>query len=60
MNPREAMKEMITFMLIEAGMSKNTATITAEKMHDDPTFLEQLEQFFQDHIEDFGENYGLY
>ncbi|WP_165921198.1 hypothetical protein [Paenibacillus albiflavus] len=57
MNPRMAMKEMIKFMLEQLDVGN--AESVAEQMHDDPTFLEELEQFFQDHIEDFGENYGL-
>lgn len=59
MNPREAMKEAIKFNLINIGMEDDVAANVAEKMHDDPTFLKELEQFFQDHIDDFGENYGL-
>jgi len=58
MNPRTAMKETIKFMLDQLGVGD--AESVAEKMHDDPTFLEQLEDFFQEHLDDFGENYGLY
>lgn len=59
MNPRLAIKETIKIVLINNGMDADVAASAADKMHDDHTFLEGLEQFFQDHIEDFGENYGL-
>lgn len=59
MNPRIAMKEAIRFILVNIGTDEDVATVVSEKMHDDPTFLEELEGFFQEHIADFGENYGL-
>lgn len=59
MNPRTAMKEAIKSNLINLGMDGETAANVAEKMHDDTTFLEELEKFFQDHLDTFGENYGL-
>lgn len=57
MNPREVMKEAIRFMLEQLDVGN--AESIAEKMHDDPTFLEQLEDFFQEYLDDFGENYGI-
>ncbi|MCV4233340.1 hypothetical protein OHJ21_19335 [Virgibacillus sp. LDC1] len=57
MNPRIAMKEAIRFMLEQ--LQVENAESVAEQMHDDMDFLEQLEEFIQDHIETFGENYGI-
>lgn len=59
MNPREAVKETIRFTLINLDYSHELAAKVAEKMHDDHTFLEELEEFIQEHVDDFGENYGL-
>lgn len=57
MNPRIAMKEAIRFMLEQLNVEN--AESVAEQMHDDHDFLEQLEEFIQDHIDTFGENYGI-
>ena len=57
MNPRIAMKEAIRFMLQQLNVEN--AESVAEQMHDDQDFLEQLEEFIQDHIDTFGENYGI-
>jgi hypothetical protein len=59
MNPRIAVKEAIRFNLINSGMDEELARSVAEQMHDDPTFLESFEDFINEFLDDFGENYGL-
>ncbi|MBB6672600.1 hypothetical protein [Cohnella nanjingensis] len=59
MNPRLAMRESIKFILGNIGMDADVAYSVAEQMHEDHDFLEQLEEFVQEYLGDFGENYGL-
>jgi hypothetical protein len=59
MNPRLAMREAIKFNLVNIDMDPELAAILSDQMHDDPTFIDQLEEFFREYIENFGENYGL-
>jgi hypothetical protein len=65
MNPRDAMREVLRnlFEWLEdnKGISFNDEEIenAVETMHDDNTFFEDLLDFFEEHIETFGENYGL-
>lgn len=65
MSEREAMK--ITLMHLfewldeEKGMhyTKEQREQAVDAMHDDPQFWDELLDFFAEHVEDFGENYGL-
>jgi hypothetical protein len=61
-NPRLAVKATIRFVL--ECLSENRIIISDEKieayvegMHDDPTFLEELENMVEEYINDFGDNY---
>ncbi|SFR15305.1 hypothetical protein [Desulfoscipio geothermicus] len=62
---RNAVKETIRFVfehLQDRGLVKFTQKEIEEaiiKMHDDDIFFDELIDFMYDHIEDFGENYGL-
>lgn len=65
MNTREAMKITIRH-LFEWLEEEKGVSFTKEKiddaiytMHDDATFFEGLLDWFEEHIEMFGENYGL-
>lgn len=65
MNTREAMKITLKhlFELLEEekdiSFSKEEIDNTIEAMHDDPIFFEDLLDWFDEHINAFGENYGL-
>ena len=65
MNPREAMKEVLKLLFehyeerSEFSFAKEEIETAIENMHDDDEFLEQLIRFFADHVETYGENYGL-
>lgn len=67
---RESMKVVLknAFEWLEDGMGGTFETKTFDKqqiinaieiMHDDSTFFEEFMRFFADHIDTFGENYGL-
>lgn len=59
MNPRIAMKEALKFILGNLDVGEDAIDDVAEQMHDDPDFLERLEEVVGEWIEDFGENYGI-
>lgn len=65
MNPREAMKETIrnlfSWLEEDKGISftKEEIDNAVEIMHDDSQFLEELLDWFADHIDMYGENYEL-
>lgn len=59
MNPRIAMKEVLKFVLRNLEFDHEKAAELAEQMHNDPNFLEALEEFVGEHLDYFGENYGL-
>jgi hypothetical protein len=65
MDTREAMKVTLKllFELLEEEkdikFTENEVKEAIETMHDDNTFFEDLLDFFEEHIETFGENYGL-
>jgi hypothetical protein len=65
MNSREAVKHTLKF-LFEILEDERDITFTeeqiekaAEAMHDNDTFFEELLDFLEEHIEMYGENYGL-
>jgi len=64
MDSREAMKITLNFLfelLCEKGIYFESEQIKSmiEIMHDDNIFMDELLDFFESHIELFGENYGL-
>ena len=65
-NTRLAVKETIRFLfekITEDGLynfSQSEIDEAVEQMHDDDGFIEPLIEFFDEHINDFGENYGLF
>jgi hypothetical protein len=67
MNPRESMKEVLKLAFewleedIYGGLEFTQKEVenAIEAMHDNDTFFEEFMNFFKDHIEMFGENYGL-
>jgi hypothetical protein len=62
---RKAFKETLSLLFDnledEKGIkfTKEQLSEAIEKMHDDSNFFECLLDFFKEHIEGFGENYGL-
>lgn len=65
-SPREAVKSTIRQCLDNLMREGKIEEISfeelirvAEEMYNDDTFLEKLEEFFEDYIMDFGENYGI-
>jgi len=65
MDSREAMKTTLEFLFYllydEKGIHFKSGKIknAIEIMHDDNIFMDELLNFFESHIELFGENYGL-
>ena len=65
MDSREAMKITLEFLFYllydEKGIHFKSGKIenAIEIMHEDNNFLEELSDFFEKHIEVYGENYGL-
>ena len=64
MNPRQAFRIFIRFQL-ENGVGEEMALSAAEidkiilGIEDDQSFYDQLDEILKEHIEDFGENYGI-
>lgn len=64
MNSRQAFRIFIRFQLEnglaeQLGLSAEDLEKFANGVEDDPTFYEKLDEFLQEYIEDFGENYGI-
>jgi len=64
MNTREAMKTTLMFLfelLEDKGIKfdKEKTKNAVEIMHDDNLFMDELMEFFDEHIEIFAENYDL-
>lgn len=65
MDSKQAMKAVLEFLFEllseEKGREFKQGEIekAVEAMHDDPTFLWGLLNFLEEHIEIFGESYGL-
>jgi hypothetical protein len=65
MGDREAMKATLRFLFEllaeekDIKFSKEKVEEAIESMHDDDIFLHELIDFLENHLETFGENYGL-
>jgi hypothetical protein len=65
MNPREAMKEVLRNLFEWLEEDKNISYTkeqidnAVEIIHDDNIFIEDLIDFFEEHLETFCENYQL-
>ncbi|MEK5175107.1 hypothetical protein NST63_18070 [Heyndrickxia sp. FSL W8-0496] len=66
MSLREAYKMVIKHQLVmleeEGRWSFGTNEIEelAEQLHDNEDFIDDLKDSIEEHLEDFGENYGLF
>jgi hypothetical protein len=62
MNPRNAVKETLRFLIKDMAnhrviFSEEEIEALVEGMHDDIMFLEAIQDFLEDYINDFSENY---
>lgn len=57
MNPRQAMFEVLTFILTD--LKYDDPAGLAIQMHDDQTFLEDFEEFLKDHLDIYEDNYDF-
>lgn len=65
MDMREAVKTILRLLFENLedekckSFSENKVTEAIEIMHDDDTFFDELLDFFDEHLEIYGGNYGL-
>lgn len=57
MNPRQAMFEVLTFILTD--LEYDDPADLARQMHDDYMFLEDFKEFMKDHLDIYEDNYDF-